>query len=167
MGNAYKEGNRHSVRICQRWCHISRNCNSAYNCVKCDQSHGPGECQRVRTESSDPYCINCVLSDHPANWQGCPSYTKYVKARGDWINKAKVVNAVAKDNVRRVVNASLITPGQTFSNLFQKSQIPQFKHKQKPSIIDAFFKLTEYFLKLNFCTFSTKLEPTMDNTYKK
>lgn len=40
---------------CQRWGHISRNCNSAYNGVKYEQEHTLGECQRTREFLSDPY----------------------------------------------------------------------------------------------------------------
>lgn len=59
---------------CQRWGHIARNCNSAYNCVKCSQVHQPGECQRISSDTSEPYCINCTTTGHSANCKGCPVY---------------------------------------------------------------------------------------------
>lgn len=133
-------------RRCQRWGHISKNCNSAYNCVKCDKKHGPGECQRTKEDSSDPFCNNCGEAGHPANWRGCPTYRKYVAARQQRLSKAIEENSRAKSNVSRAVNMSMVTPGHTFSNLFQTRPSQQGATQQKPPIIDQFLKLASLFL---------------------
>lgn len=131
---------------CQRWGHVSRNCNSAYKCVKCDQNHGPGECQRRKEDSSEPYCNNCSEAGHPANWRGCPTFKKYAVARRQRISKAIEERSLAKANVNRAVGMSAITPGQTFSNLFHQHSAQPGAQQQKPPAIDQFLKLASLFL---------------------
>lgn len=135
---------------CQRWGHTARNCNSKYNCVKCDQEHLPGECLRVRTENSDPYCVNCGEGGHPANWKGCPTFKKYLKYRQEKIQSAREQRAAVSNkvnNVKRVVNMSQISPGTTFANLFQPSfNQAKSNHSSKPSIVNEFLKLANYFM---------------------
>ncbi|XP_037817258.1 uncharacterized protein LOC119607440 [Lucilia sericata] len=41
-------------RRCQHWGHMAKNCNSDYKCVKCDQHHLPGECNRNKNDNSNP-----------------------------------------------------------------------------------------------------------------
>lgn len=127
---------------CQRWGHIAKNCGSEFNCVKCDQKHLPGECQREKTETSNPHCVNCGENGHPANWKGCPAYKKYVANKNERIQKARELREVAAANVKRSIHPSFSLPGKTFANLFQ----PQHAQQLKPSIVDEFLKLTNYFL---------------------
>lgn len=132
---------------CQRWGHISRNCNSAYKCVKCDQNHGPGECLRKREDSSDPFCNNCNEVGHPANWRGCPTYKKYAVARQQRISKAIEERSMVRANVNQAVGSSMRTPGQTFSNLFHpRSSVQENTMQRKSPIIDQFLKLASIFL---------------------
>lgn len=131
---------------CQRWGHTARNCNSAFNCVKCDQEHLPGECLRVRSEDSDPHCVNCGEAGHPANWRGCPTYKRYIKYRSEKIQKAREQRSAVSSNVNKAINMSLISPGTTFANLFQPSFNVNAKHSKKPSIVDDFLKLAKYFM---------------------
>lgn len=67
----------------------SKNCNSSYKCVKCDQYHTHGECARIRSETSESYCVNCKYDGHPANWRGCPTYKNYIN-RSPETNPKKV-----------------------------------------------------------------------------
>lgn len=127
---------------CQRWGHISKNCGSEFNCVKCDKKHPPGECLRSKSETSEPHCVNCAETGHPANWKGCPAYKKYVANRKERIQKARDEKEAASLNVKRTIASSFRSPGKSFANLFQ-SQITQQK---KPSIVDEFLKLANYFL---------------------
>lgn len=127
---------------CQRWGHVSKNCGSQYNCVKCNQKHLPGECQRQKTDSSSPYCVNCDEEGHTANWRGCPTFKKYVAKRKERIQKAIEEKEAAKINVRRTINASLVSPGKSFANLFNSES----QQNKKPSIINDFLKLANLFL---------------------
>ncbi|XP_073816945.1 uncharacterized protein [Musca autumnalis] len=134
---------------CQKWGHIARNCNSAFKCVKCDQEHAPGQCQRVRSEAAEVYCTNCKETGHPANYKGCPIYKKFVAARHQKVAKAIEEKNIAKANVNRAINMSQISPGKTFSSLFNTQHPQQSKQnnqRSKPTIIEEFLKLANFFL---------------------
>lgn len=133
-------------RRCQRWRHIAKNCNSKYKCVKCDKTHEPGECQRTKKDSSDPHCTNCGEVGHPANWRGCPAYKKHVAARQQRVAKAIEEKSLARNNVTRAVGLSAITPGHTFSNLFNSRPAQNTVQQQRPPVIDQFLKLASLFL---------------------
>lgn len=160
-------------RRCQRWGHIAKNCNSMYKCVKCDQKHEPGECQRTREDSSDPYCTNCGEVGHPANWRGCPTYRKYVAARRQRVAKAIEERSLAKNNVNRAVGLSMVTPGHTFSNLFHTRPAQLNAQPQKPPVIDQFLKLASIFLESEELTLEQEINiflsgyPTMPKTEAK
>lgn len=68
-------------RRCQRYGHISVNCNLAYRCVKCPLSHTPGQCNRTDRNEGQPYCVNCAQHGHPANFGQCPKYLEFLGAR--------------------------------------------------------------------------------------
>lgn len=129
---------------CQRWGHVSKNCNAEFKCVKCDQKHNPGECARQQTDKSEPYCANCKIYGHTANWKGCPIYKKYIEKKKYLLQKSRDLKETAKNNVSRVLNSSLLSPGKTYASLFK----PQLSVQQqnKPSIIEDFLKLANYFL---------------------
>ncbi|KAI8116411.1 Nucleic-acid-binding protein from transposon X-element [Lucilia cuprina] len=77
---------------CQRFGHVARNCNMPYRCVKCGDSHGPGNCQvpakdgnTMETLTTDPItgqavrrvglpvrCANCDTEGHTAGSKECP-----------------------------------------------------------------------------------------------
>lgn len=77
---------------CQRFGHVSSNCNMPYRCVKCGDSHGPGKCaippkgENVEDRTvTDPKtgqavlkvglpvrCINCRIEGHVASSRECP-----------------------------------------------------------------------------------------------
>ncbi|XP_075151365.1 uncharacterized protein LOC142225479 [Haematobia irritans] len=142
-----KKGTEIQCRRCQRWGHISRNCNSGYRCVKCDQNHNPGECQRKREDNMEPYCNNCEEAGHPANWRGCPTYKKYAAARRQRIAKAAEERTIAKNNVQKVIRSSNVIPDLSFADLFQSRSVQHSVAIPKPpSIIEQFMKLSSFFL---------------------
>ena len=128
---------------CQRWGHIAKNCNSEFQCVKCDKKHPQGECQRTNSESSAPHCVNCGVSGHPANWRGCPAYRNYLASRRERIKKTSEEKLVAKNNVNKICQ-SFRSPGKSFASLFQVNATQA--QTQKPSIIEEFLKLANVFL---------------------
>lgn len=70
---------------CQLFGHSSRNCGRKFRCVKCKDDHAPGQCQRTLNpqlaEETPPSCVNCNSNEHPANFRGCPYYTKLVQQK--------------------------------------------------------------------------------------
>lgn len=132
---------------CQHWGHISRNCNAEFKCVKCNNKHLPGECLRKKTEESDPSCVNCGESGHPANWRGCPAYKKYQSSRKERIKKAHEEKLFVRNNVRNVIPTSFVSPGRSFANLFSTQQNHQTNdRREKPPVIQEFLKLANFFL---------------------
>lgn len=129
-------------RRCQAWGHLSKNCASVRKCVKCDKIHLPGECQRLKSDTSDPYCVNCKATGHTANWKGCPAYKKYVATRRQRIETAIKTTETAKQNVKLALSTSLVSPNKTFASFLR----PTPCHSTKSSIIDEFLKLSSLFL---------------------
>lgn len=66
-------------RKCKRFEHAQSSCFNDFRCVKCPDSHQPGDCQLP--ESSKPYCCNCCKYDHPANSPSCPMYLSLLNRR--------------------------------------------------------------------------------------
>lgn len=131
---------------CQKWGHVAKNCSSQFKCVKCDQTHATGECQRTRTDDSAPHCVNCNEAGHPANWRGCPFYKKFLKSKNDKIMKVRMEKITAAKNVRKAVSSGLRLPGKTFAQLFHPENNSVQSQENKPSIIDEFLKLSAYFM---------------------
>lgn len=57
---------------CQRFGHASSNCQLPFQCVKCSESHAPGECPLKETDNKEHLkCANCGMMGHPATYRGC------------------------------------------------------------------------------------------------
>lgn len=80
-----KQNDVMQCKNCQHFGHIARNCSRHFRCVKCCDSHSPGECPTdhlPRTDSNrrTPSCVNCG-QDHPANYRGCQAHIALIKAK--------------------------------------------------------------------------------------
>ena len=75
---------------CQRVRYATTGCGMGYRCVKCLETHNPGECLRngENAESTPAACVNCQKTGHTANYRGCP-YLKYTQM---FIDNAKKRN---------------------------------------------------------------------------
>lgn len=67
---------------CQRFDHIAKNCNMNFKCVKCSDSHIPGNCPLDNDPEANNKlkCANCQMS-HTANYRGCTKYKDVLKKR--------------------------------------------------------------------------------------
>ncbi|XP_073839631.1 uncharacterized protein [Musca autumnalis] len=151
---------------CQRWGHVSRNCNSAYNCVKCNQTHLPGECQRTSSDTTEPFCINCGKHGHPANFKGCPFYKKYILARKSKITKALEDKETAQRNVSKILNTAKFSPGKSFASMFRTDQNSAQASNQKPQIIEQFLELATFFMEPEELSLEQEIQLFLSN-YKK
>lgn len=132
-------------RRCQQWGHIARNCNRKLNCVKCDKTHEPGNCARKEGDGSQPSCVNCRKSGHPASWRGCPFYKDYVNNRKARMKEAREKQAIAANNVGKLFQSSRVSQGVSFASVVQ-AQDPASQYSRKPSpIIAEFLKLANLF----------------------
>jgi hypothetical protein len=63
---------------CQRFGHSANNCSLPFRCVKCLETHEPGQCAR-KTRDGLPSCVNCQVEGHASNSTTCPAYKKHVE----------------------------------------------------------------------------------------
>lgn len=86
-----------------------------YRCVKCTDTHGPGNCPKESND--DPVCINCN-SKHPASYRGCSTAKLYFakinkkqpKQQTTWHSKNNTNYFVQKDKkYSEVVGTKLMT----------------------------------------------------------
>lgn len=128
---------------CQQWGHLSRNCNRKFACVKCDDSHGPGECKLEVRSDSVPYCVNCKLEGHTSNYRGCPAYKKYVDNRKSLMNKFREKRQRASDNVLKTLGQSVV-PGTSFADVLRNGAASQSSSKVvKPQIVQDFLRIAQ------------------------
>lgn len=75
----FKQTGVPQCKRCQRFGHISLNCNLEWRCVKCGRSHGIGSCQVPSGSENGPEglsCANCG-GPHVASFRGCPKRVAY------------------------------------------------------------------------------------------
>lgn len=95
---------------CQRYGHISVNCQLIPRCVKCTLNHPRGECKK--TESDKVKCANCSL-EHPANYRGCSKLKRY---RRDIETKKKQINQSSS-----FAPSSAVRPSHSFASALKQS----------------------------------------------
>lgn len=76
MGVKRKKENAILCHRCQRWGHVAKNCDSQYNCVKCDHEQEPGQCKRKKSDPGESFCVKFKETDHRANWRGWSIFKK-------------------------------------------------------------------------------------------
>lgn len=69
----YRKARVSQCHRCQGFGHSQRNCRSCPKCVKCAAPHLTQSCEKTKDKKAT--CANCG-GDHPASYQGCPSYPK-------------------------------------------------------------------------------------------
>lgn len=89
---------------CQRLGHVAANCHDDYRCVKCAQSHNPGECAITRESPDDQ--LKCALcgGQHVASSKKCPKRKASAGARS---KGGKKVSAPAKELAATALQAVL------------------------------------------------------------
>lgn len=62
---------------CQLYGHSATNCGHKYRCIKCLNTHLPGQCLRkTKDDAGTPKCVNCQ-GEHAANSQLCQHFITY------------------------------------------------------------------------------------------
>lgn len=99
---------------CQRFNHTSKLCRMPFRCVKCKESHEPGNCKNLKFVNGilmKAYCVNCGIHDHPANFRKCPHYIYAVET----MKRRKAAQATLKntkalafaESAARIVNPQI------------------------------------------------------------
>ena len=112
-------------RNCQMIGHVASNCNMPYQCVKCKEGHGPGECGlKNDTLNSQLFCILCQKYGHPASYQGCPKIKEIKKKIQEKKNEKSEATKNKIQNVYSLVNKKV-----QYSQVAQKSETPSQANK--------------------------------------
>lgn len=128
-----KKGGILQCKNCQRFGHAATNCNLGYRCVKCNQSHLPGECSIVETNinKSNIFCVTCNAFGHPASYRGCPNYKNMIVR----LRKKIELQKEQKQLRQRAVNR-FTRPSVSFADLFRPTA-PQQSHQNGVSMPSA------------------------------
>lgn len=115
---------------CLRFGHVSRYCTYPYRCVKCDQSHEPGQCARPQLEPDaaedtrpPPFCNGCNQAGHVASWRGCPEAVKAEKVRTR-AHAPKMPDCASQPPSPTVSSASAVWPGNSNDSDFAQRNAP-------------------------------------------
>lgn len=92
----------------------------SYRCVKCAESHGPGNCPKENED--DPKCVNCQKK-HPANYRGCQVAKSYLQK----INFNKHAPSTLRHKNQNNTT-SYVREGKTFSDMIKRGPV---QHQQK------------------------------------
>lgn len=158
-----KKDSEIQCRNCQLWGHIARNCNRKYKCVKCNLVHEAGECATKKEDNTDPSCVNCGETGHPANWRGCPAYKMYVADKRARLNEAREKKQTAANNVKKVVQTSRVVPGRSFASFFQNQEIASAHPSNKPPIVEEFMKMAQYFMEPEELSLEQEIQKFLDS----
>ncbi|GFW94006.1 probable RNA-directed DNA polymerase from transposon X-element [Trichonephila clavipes] len=71
---------------CNNFNHSSENCHLNPRCLKCGETHLTRDCP-IKQKLETPYCINCNIYGHMANYKGCLSFPKPPKGAAKKIDQ--------------------------------------------------------------------------------
>ncbi|GFW23127.1 PRE_C2HC domain-containing protein [Trichonephila clavipes] len=63
---------------CNQFNHTAEHCNLTPKCLKCGDKHQTRDCQIKKLDT--PFCVNCQVHGHMANYSKCPSSLNHAKA---------------------------------------------------------------------------------------
>lgn len=126
---------------CQRYGHSAKNCAMPYRCVKCTENHLPGECllkkcdevmphSKENEESNiasktEPSCVNCGQSGHPANYRNCPMYKNIMRRKQERINDQRIQQEQRNRYISNHVKQNMSYSKVVNSNLNNLVDFPQ------------------------------------------
>lgn len=125
---------------CQKWGHMSANCNRLQVCMKCGEGHPAREC--AMEEGSAPFCANCKTQGHTSNWRGCSAYKEYVEIRELTRDSDRKLKEQASANVVLATRSSFVRPEGLYSDVLRSPPaVPAVS--EKPPLIHAFLKIAK------------------------
>ncbi|GFT87216.1 nucleic-acid-binding protein from transposon X-element [Trichonephila clavipes] len=85
---------------CNNFNHSSENCHLNPRCLKCGDNHITRDCP-IKQKLETPYCINCNIYGHMANYKGCPSFPKPPKgaAKNNRNSYTNIYNSFVRPNI--------------------------------------------------------------------
>lgn len=119
---------------CQRIGHTAANCEMEFRCVKCGESHIPGECPLNDETTREKFrCANCKKVGHPANYAGC-----------EFIKFAKITNVGSIQSKNRKLDRRIevlnrgINPQLSFASVASTSRenFPLLRQRHSQDVIN-------------------------------
>ncbi|GFV83720.1 nucleic-acid-binding protein from transposon X-element [Trichonephila clavipes] len=85
---------------CNNFNHSSENCHLNPRCLKCGENHITRDCP-IKQKLETPYCINCNIYGHMANYKGCPSFPKPPKgaSKNNRNSYTNIYNSLVRPNI--------------------------------------------------------------------
>lgn len=147
---------------CQQLGHTKNFCNRQTKCVKCAGNHHTKECKKSR--NIIPTCALCGQKGHPANYKGCETYQKRLKAQQQ--KKVTVVQRLQQKVDKQNEPAKHITTGVSYAqavktlNGKQNQEIKQNIATTEPTISDMMKMLCEFQTEMrqNFSQLANRVE---------
>jgi len=107
--------NGFQCKNCQAFGHSASNCFLQYRCVKCADSHQPGNCPRNNDRNIPLKCANCG-QEHTANFSGCSKRLEFSST-----GKSNTLNNINHSSAPRIFKSSFVNQGVAFSDLLKSN----------------------------------------------
>lgn len=128
---------------CQRYGHVSSNCNMPFRCVKCGGDHGPGKCaipakgddtaevmfphpvsgEMMKQTGHIVSCVNCKVQGHTAGSRTCPKRVSILRRMQENRAAAAAAAAAPRANLGRTHN--IVRPNVSYANAARANFAPQ------------------------------------------
>ncbi|GFS87661.1 nucleic-acid-binding protein from transposon X-element [Trichonephila clavipes] len=103
---------------CNQFNHTAEHCNLTPKCLKCGDKHQTRDCQIKKLDT--PFCVNCQVHGHMANYSKCPLYPKPRKG------------ANIKQNP--ILTHNFIRPNISYAQVTQKTNQSDTTHQMAPLV---------------------------------
>lgn len=154
----YKQGVV-QCKNCQSYGHSAANCNHVFRCVKCTETHKPGQCPRTLNpelaEKTPPTCVNCK-EHHTANFRKCPFLINILQ-------KKQAAQRPAIKTPHTSITTATRVNGITFANALAPPQTPPVprsaaQSSQPKSLLDFFEAECQKHFKTDFSSLQQKMK---------
>ncbi|GFT89411.1 nucleic-acid-binding protein from transposon X-element [Trichonephila clavipes] len=103
---------------CNQFNHTAEHCNLTPKCLKCGDKHQTRDCQIKKLDT--PFCVNCQVHGHMANYSKCPLFPKPRKG------------ANIKPNP--ILTNNFIRPNISYAQITQKTNQYDTTHQMAPLV---------------------------------
>ncbi|GFW14279.1 RNA-directed DNA polymerase from mobile element jockey [Trichonephila clavipes] len=103
---------------CNQFNHTAEHCNLTPKCLKCGDKHQTRDCQIKKLDT--PFCVNCQVHGHMANYSKCPLFPKPRKG--------------ANINSNPILTHNFIRPNISYAQVTQKTNQSDTTHQMAPLV---------------------------------
>ncbi|GFU75090.1 PRE_C2HC domain-containing protein [Trichonephila clavipes] len=103
---------------CNQFNHTAEHCNLTPKCLKCGDKHQTRDCQIKKLDT--PFCVNCQVHGHMANYSKCPLFPKPRKG--------------ANINSNPILTNNFIRPNISYAQVTQKTNHSDTTQQMAPLV---------------------------------